>query len=50
LASAGEQTITVDIPDSETEFRIVFTPDAETPEAAILKQIAANRGFVLIYR
>ena len=50
LASVGEQTITVDIPDAETEFRIVFTPDAETPEAAILKQIAANRGFVLIYR
>jgi len=50
LASVGEQTIAVDIPDSETEFRIVFTPDAEAPEAAILKNIAANRGLVLICR
>ena len=49
LASVGEQTITVDIPDAETEFRIVFTPDAEAPEAAVLKKIASNRGFVLIY-
>ena len=50
LASVGEQTITVDIPDAETEFRLVFTPDAEAPEAAVLKKIASNRGFVLIYR
>ena len=47
LTSAGEQTITVNIPDAETEFRLVFTPDAETPVSAVLKKIASNRGFIL---
>lgn len=48
--SAGEQTITLEIPNSTTEFRFVFTPDAETPGAAILRQLVSNKGFVISFR
>ena len=49
-AAVGEQTITLKIPDTTMEFRFVFTPDEETPGAAVLKKIASNRGFVITYR
>ena len=49
-SEAGEQTIRLEIPDAATEFRFVFTPDAETPGAAVLKKISSNKGFVITYR
>ena len=47
-SEAGEQTIDLTIPDSATEFRLVFTPDAENPGSAVLKKIASDRGLVII--
>ena len=47
-SEAGEQTIDLTIPDSATEFRLVFTPDAENPGSVVLKKIASDRGLVII--
>lgn len=49
-SAAGEQVVSLSIPDATTEFRFVFTPDSETPGMAVLKQIASNKGLVIIFR
>ena len=49
-AIAGDQSVKFSVPDTTTEVRIVFTPDAETPGSAVLKRLLAMRGFVLTYR
>jgi len=49
-SEAGEQTLTLKIPDTTTEFRFVFTPDEENPGVAVLKKISSNKGFVITYR
>ena len=49
-SAAGEQTVNLNIPDATTEFRFVFTPDSESPGSAVLKQIASNKGFLLIFK
>jgi len=48
-ATAGDQSVRFSVPDTATEVRIVFTPDAETPGSAVLKKLASMRGFVLTY-
>jgi len=49
-SDAGGQSVVLDIPDAATEFRLVFTPDAENPGSAVLTKIASNRGFVISVR
>ena len=49
-SGAGEQTMTLEIPDTTTEFRFVFTPDEETPGVALLKKIASSRGLMITFR
>jgi len=49
-SGAGERTIKLAVPDSATEFRLVYTPDPENPEAALLRRVASSRKFLVIVR
>ena len=47
---AGGQPVVLEIPDADTEFRFVFTPDSESPASAVLRRISAGKGFVVSFR
>ena len=49
-SGAGEQSIRFNVPDAAAEIRFTFTPDAETPGAAILRKFAGARGFSISFR
>ncbi len=49
-SAAGEQKIRLNIPDAATEFRLVFTPDAESPGSVVLKRVASAKGFIISFR
>ena len=49
-SGTGEQSIRFDVPDAAAEIRFTFTPDAETPGAAILRKFAGARGFSMTIR
>lgn len=49
-SAAGGHKIVLDMPDAETEFRFVFTPDAESPGHAVLKGVGPGGGFVVCIR
>ena len=47
----GDQAMVFRITDATEEIRFVFTPDAsDTPGAAVLKQLASARGFVMDFK
>ena len=48
-SAEGEQTIRIDVPDAATEFRLVFTPDAENPSPMVLKKIVSGGGFIISF-
>ncbi len=49
-SAAGGHKIVLDMPDADTEFRFVFTPDAESPGHAVLKGVGPGGGFVVCIR
>ena len=50
FSGTGEQKMVFRISDAADEVRFVFTPDAENPGAAVLKQLASARGFVMDFK
>ena len=49
-SGTGEQSIRFNVPDVAAEIRFTFTPDAETPGAAVLRKFAGARGFSISFR